>query len=54
MKEMKELEDRGYPVRERLLLPSSSADLIITLALDNARRKRVARKDGPVVNRACL
>ena len=39
MKEMKELEDRGIPVRERLLL-SEACPLI----LDYHVRKRVARK----------
>lgn len=45
MKEMKELEDRGIPVRERLLL-SEACPLILDyhVALDNAREKRVARK----------
>ncbi|MFP1452813.1 adenylosuccinate synthetase [Escherichia coli] len=44
MKEMKELEDRGIPVRERLLL-SEACPLILDyhVALDNAH-KRVARK----------
>ncbi|MGU0043730.1 adenylosuccinate synthetase [Escherichia coli] len=40
MKEMKELEDRGIPVRERLLL-SEACPLILDyhVALDNAREK---------------
>ena len=45
MKEMKGLEDRGIPVRERLLL-SEACPLIpdYHVALDVAREKRVARK----------
>ncbi len=45
MKEMKGLEDRGIPVRERLLL-SEACPLILDyhVALDVAREKRVARK----------
>ncbi len=40
VKEMKELEDRGIPVRERLLL-SEACPLILDyhVALDNAREK---------------
>nr|VUD23514.1 adenylosuccinate synthetase [Salmonella sp. NCTC 7297] len=40
MKEMQELEDRGIPVRERLLL-SEACPLILDyhVALDNAREK---------------
>lgn len=45
MKEMKGPEDRGIPVRERLLL-SEACPLILDyhVALDVAREKRVARK----------
>lgn len=45
MKEMKELEDRGIPVRERLLLSEACPlILIITLRWITRVRKRVARK----------
>ncbi len=45
MKEMKELEDRGVPVRERLRL-SEACPLILPyhIALDNAREKLVVPK----------
>lgn len=51
MKEMKELEDRGIPVRERLLL-SEACPLILDyhVALDNAREKaRGAKRSAPPV-----
>lgn len=46
MKEMKELEDRGIPVRERLLL-SEACPLILDyhVALDNARESAWRESD---------
>lgn len=45
MDEMKKLEARGVPVRERLKI-SAACPLILPyhVALDNAREKRAARK----------